>query len=83
MLQLSASETIVNNIFKILCSQGLFLLFSIVVFSKLNDKNSISQDTEKRIDGVLGIRNLGHRMEGIDESTELWRLILKKKYTDE
>ena len=71
MLQLSASETIVNNIFKILCSQGLFLLFSIVVFSKLNDKNSISQDTEKRIDGVLGIRNLGHRMEGIDESTEL------------
>ena len=83
MLQLSASETIVNNIFKILCSQGLFLLFSIVVFSKLNDKNSISQDTEKRIDGVLGIRNLGNRMEGIDESTELWRLILKKKYTDE
>ena len=69
--KLSASETIVNNIFKILCSQGLFLLFSIVVFSKLNDKNSISQDTEKRIDGVLGIRNLGHRMEGIDESTEL------------
>ena len=83
MLQLSASETIVNNIFKILYSQGLFLLFSIVIFSKLNDKNSISQDTEKRIDGVLGIRNLGHRMEGIDESTELWRLILKKKYTDE
>ena len=29
--------------------------------------------TKKRIDGVLGIRILDLRMEGADESTELWR----------
>ena len=28
---------------------------------------------EKSIDGVLGIRTLGRRMVGADETTELWR----------
>ena len=28
---------------------------------------------EKSIDGVLGIRTRGRRMEGADETTELWR----------
>ena len=28
---------------------------------------------EKSIDGVLGIRTLGRRMVGTDETTELWR----------
>ena len=29
--------------------------------------------TEKRIDDVLGTQTLGGRMEGVGESTELWR----------
>ena len=28
---------------------------------------------ETSVDGVLGIRTLGRRMVGIDETTELWR----------
>ena len=31
---------------------------------------------EKSIDGVLGIRTLGRRMVGADETTELWRPLL-------
>ena len=29
---------------------------------------------EKSVDGVLGIRTHGHRMEGTDDTTELWFL---------
>ena len=34
---------------------------------------------DKTVDGVLGTRTRGRRMEGADESTELWRhpLLLK------
>ena len=34
---------------------------------------TISIQTEKSIDGVLGIRTWGRRMVGADETTELWR----------
>ena len=34
---------------------------------------TISIQTEKSIDGVLGIRTRGRRMVGADETTELWR----------
>ena len=34
---------------------------------------TISTQIEKSIDGMLGIRTRGRRMEGADESTELWR----------
>ena len=34
---------------------------------------SISIQIEKRIDGVHGIQTRGLRMEGADETTELWR----------
>ena len=34
---------------------------------------TISIQTEKSIDGVLGIRTRGRQMEGADETTELWR----------
>ena len=34
---------------------------------------TISIQTEKSIDGVLGIRTWGHWMVGADETTELWR----------
>ena len=44
-----------------------FCLFS----SSLHDTNQIYMD--KSIDGMLGTRTRGGRMEGIDESTELWR----------
>ena len=39
--------------------------------SFLIDTNQIIID--KSIDGVLGTRNWGSRMEGVDGSTELWR----------
>ena len=34
---------------------------------------TISLQIEKSIDGMLGIRTRGCRMEGADETTELWR----------
>ena len=46
---------------------GSFCLFS----SFLHGTNQILID--KSIDGVLGTRTRGGRMEGVDESTELWR----------
>ena len=46
---------------------GLFLF----IFVFLHDTNQIYID--KSIDGVLGTRTQGGRMEGVDESTEQWR----------
>ena len=43
-----------------------------VYFRYFLDTISIIQ-IEKSIDGVLGIRTQGRRMEGADETTELWR----------
>ena len=50
----------------------LFCLFSF--FSQYKDKYStnLTKD-DKSIDGVLGSQTWGGRMDGADESTELWR----------
>ena len=51
----------------------LFRLFSSTSRSNINYTVSIIQ-IEKSIGGVPGIRARGHRIVGIDETTELWRL---------
>ena len=49
-------------------------LFIFVLFSHRTDKYSTSLTiNEKSLDGMLGSRTRGSRMEGADESTELWR----------
>ena len=47
----------------------------------LNFLITISIQIEKSIDGVLGIRTLGRRMVGADETTELWRLTTNHSLT--
>ena len=42
-----------------------------VYFRPFHITNQLQID--KSIDGVLGIRTWGRRMEGADETTELWR----------
>ena len=42
-----------------------------VYFRPFHITNQLQID--KSIDGVLGIRTRGRRMEGADETTELWR----------
>ena len=45
-----------------------------VLFSDRMDKYSTNLTiNEKSVDGMLGSRTRGGRMEGADESTELWR----------
>ena len=52
---------------------GLFL-FIFVLFSHCKDKNIKKLTTnDKIVGGVLGSQNQGSRMEGKDESAELWR----------
>ena len=49
------------------------ILFIFVLFSHCKDKYSTNLTiNDKSIDGVLGSRTQGGRMEGTDESTELW-----------
>ena len=49
-------------------------LFIFVLFSHRKDKYSTNLTIiEKSVDGMLGSRTRGGRMEGADESTELWR----------
>ena len=51
---------------------GLFL-FHFVLFSHCKDKYSINLTiNEKSVEGVLGSRTRGGRMEGADESIEIW-----------
>ena len=52
-------------LFKFWAKPSLFLLI-FVLFTNLTF-------IDKSIDGVLGTRTRGGRMEGADESTELWR----------
>ena len=56
-----------NPFFKLGQSRPLFGYFRYFL-----DRISIIQ-IKKSIDGVLGIRTLGRRMVGADETTELWR----------
>ena len=52
---------------------GLFLLI-FILFSHHMDKYSTNLTiNEKSIDGMLGSQTQGSRMEGADESTELWQ----------
>ena len=44
-----------------------------MLFTTQDKYNSNLTITVKSIDGVLGIQTWGGRMEGTDESTELWR----------
>ena len=59
-------------------TRTLFPLFCFRPFLIRITKSTIQ--IEKSIDGVLGIRTRGSRMEGADETTELWRLNLILKY---
>ena len=48
-------------------------LFIFVLFSHRMDKSSTNLTIiEKSVDGMLGSRTWGGRMEGADKSTELW-----------
>ena len=54
------------------------------IFSQRNDKYRTNFATNgKSIDGVLGTRTRGGRMEGADESTELWRHLLSLTQCDQ
>ena len=57
--------------FCFLMGQSRLLFLFIFVFSTCHNLNS--NLIHKSIDGVLGVQTRGGRMEGIDESTELWR----------
>ena len=60
------------NFFK--WAKPALFLFIFVLFSDRMDKYSTNLTiNEKSVDGMLGTRTQGSRMEGADESTELWR----------
>ena len=69
--------TFVKLIYLIFKKNGPDLAFFLFVRSFHNAKTNINYSTnltinDKSIDGVLGTRTRGGRMEGADESTELW-----------
>ena len=48
-----------------ICLFSFFFTLNVQIYHKF--------ENEKSVDGVLGSRTWGGRMEGADESTELWR----------
>ena len=57
-------------------TRPLFVYF--LFFSQYKDKYWTNLTLyDKSVDGVLGTRTWGGRMEGVDDSTELWRQPLR------